>query len=404
MTDLHQRELRSQKVGVDFLWTDEGNSGRVNYIYSLVSALATLPPGEQPELVIFHLPNSPVHRLKETGYSRLRFQVLIEGCIPRFTTSRKMVNKISRLAIGRNAYDLLEPIPADMVDCVIPCEHRDVFRNVPRRIHWIVDFNCFRLPELFSEDALKKHREHIEQIVGLGEELMFSSMDALQDFRTFFRDATNPTHVIRFAVGLPSVPPLTKDELTSKYGIRDSYFMTPNTFWAHKNHQVLVRAMRRCMEQGCDFDLVLTGKQTTYHGDVYFREIESLVSKLGLTARIHFLGLVERSEQVALLANATGIVQPSKFEGWSTVVEEAKALGRPLIVSDIAIHREQVSDGIFFPPDDDEVLNKRLIEVSDRRGDRYPAQNSYQENIQAFSSSLIDLINGQVSTGVRQTR
>jgi hypothetical protein len=37
------------------------------------------------------------------------------------------------------------------------------------------------------------------------------------------------------------------------------------------------------------------------------------------------------------------------FEGWSTVIEDARGFGRPLIVSDIPVDREQAdSDTIFF--------------------------------------------------------
>jgi glycosyltransferase involved in cell wall biosynthesis len=51
------------------------------------------------------------------------------------------------------------------------------------------------------------------------------------------------------------------------------------------------------------------------------------------------------------------IIQPSRFEGWSTVVQDAKALGRPLICSDIPVHREQAPGALgWFPCDAPDVL------------------------------------------------
>ena len=51
----------------------------------------------------------------------------------------------------------------------------------------------------------------------------------------------------------------------------------------------------------------------------------------------------------------------SRFEGWSTVIQDAKALGRPLLCSDIAVHREQVPRALgFFPTDGAEVLAELL--------------------------------------------
>ena len=44
---------------------------------------------------------------------------------------------------------------------------------------------------------------------------------------------------------------------------------------------------------------------------------------------------------LTLMRSASGVLNPSLFEGWSTTVEEAKLLGKRLILSDIPVHREQ---------------------------------------------------------------
>ena len=38
------------------------------------------------------------------------------------------------------------------------------------------------------------------------------------------------------------------------------------------------------------------------------------------------------------------------MEGWSTTIEEAKALSTHMLLSDIPIHREQAPDALFFNP------------------------------------------------------
>jgi len=57
---------------------------------------------------------------------------------------------------------------------------------------------------------------------------------------------------------------------------------------------------------------------------------------------VQLLGVIPRADQIQVLRCAAAVVQPSLFEGWSTVIEDAKALGRPVIASDIAVHREQL--------------------------------------------------------------
>ena len=43
-----------------------------------------------------------------------------------------------------------------------------------------------------------------------------------------------------------------------------------------------------------------------------------------------------------IFRHASVVIQPSLFEGWSTVVEDAKAVGRPIIATDLPVHREQL--------------------------------------------------------------
>ena len=42
------------------------------------------------------------------------------------------------------------------------------------------------------------------------------------------------------------------------------------------------------------------------------------------------------------------VINPSKSEGLSNTVEQAKALGKTVILSDILIHREQKTTNFFF--------------------------------------------------------
>ena len=51
--------------------------------------------------------------------------------------------------------------------------------------------------------------------------------------------------------------------------------------------------------------------------------------------------MVPYSDVVALMIYSQAVINPSFFEGWSTTVEEAKSLGKQVILSDIAVHREQ---------------------------------------------------------------
>ena len=59
-----------------------------------------------------------------------------------------------------------------------------------------------------------------------------------------------------------------------------------------------------------------------------------------------------------------GYINPSFFEGWSTTVEEAKYRGKPILLSDLKVHREQApAKGVFFDPNDPEDLAKKMWDL-----------------------------------------
>ena len=82
-----------------------------------------------------------------------------------------------------------------------------------------------------------------------------------------------------------------------------------------------------------------------------------LIDELGVSDRVRVLGLIPRADAIALIRKAAFVVQPSLFEGWSALVEEARTLGKALVLSDIAIHREQAPPlAQYFPPEDVHAL------------------------------------------------
>ncbi|MDX2221374.1 MAG: glycosyltransferase, partial [Rhodospirillaceae bacterium] len=91
----------------------------------------------------------------------------------------------------------------------------------------------------------------------------------------------------------------------------------------------------------------------------HYADLQKFVIERGLGGRIIHLGLVSSADLLDLFRHAAAVVQPSLFEGWSTVVEDAKAVGRPIFLTDLAVHREQSmapNPFYFFPPGDATAL------------------------------------------------
>ena len=68
---------------------------------------------------------------------------------------------------------------------------------------------------------------------------------------------------------------------------------------------------------------------------------------------------------IALMLHSIAVINPSKSEGLSNTVEQAKALGKAVILSNISIHKEQKGNNFFyFNPDNYLELAAILFKLS----------------------------------------
>lgn len=96
----------------------------------------------------------------------------------------------------------------------------------------------------------------------------------------------------------------------------------------------------------------------------YRRELEGCVNSLGLERAVHLLG--RRDDVPRLLALADVFAFPSRYEGHPGAVIEAMLAGKPVLVSDIAVHRETVEpgvSGIAVPVGDPGGIAKGLVKL-----------------------------------------
>jgi glycosyltransferase involved in cell wall biosynthesis len=142
----------------------------------------------------------------------------------------------------------------------------------------------------------------------------------------------------------------------------------PNQFWLHKGHGVVVDALHQLLTRRPDITVVCTGNTTDTRDPLHFGELLARVSQLGVRENFVVLGWVPHAHTFHLLRQSLAVLQPSLFEGWSTTVEETKSIGKPIVLSDIPIHREQAPpEAAYFDPSDPAALAERLIEVYETR-------------------------------------
>ena len=223
--------------------------------------------------------------------------------------------------------------------------------NMPQGLHWIPDFQHKLLPEMFDGDELARRDEDYSTIAYRREFLLLSSQSALADFRRFYPDASAKTFVWSFTSSLETTLTPAQDPRL-QFGLPEKYLFAPNQFWKHKDHRTLFEAMRLLAARGLNVTLACTGSSVDFRHPNYYADLRAFVTESGLSERIKFLGTVLAETLIQLIRFSAAVVQPSLFEGWSTVVEDVKALGRPLFLSDLDVHKEQAVPEMpfhFFP-------------------------------------------------------
>jgi glycosyltransferase involved in cell wall biosynthesis len=238
-------------------------------------------------------------------------------------------------------------------------------------VSWIPDFQHRRLPRMFSPSQWLIRELRYRKILATRRHLVLSSEDARADMLQFFGEPRGTVHVAPFAVRLESVPSFTDGErVRLAHGLPERFIFLPNQFWPHKNHAIVVEALGLMgREAPC---IVASGTGERQLQD----RLKKRLSSLGASDRFRIVGHLRYADILGLMVRCDAVLNPSLFEGWSTTVEEAKALGTPLLLSNLSVHREQVgTNGVFFDPHDARDCAGAL-QVAVSLPPRKPADNS----------------------------
>lgn len=249
---------------------------------------------------------------------------------------------------------------------------------------WIPDLQHVILPQFFSAEELELRDLQFSNAANYADAIVLSSNSAREDFTTRFGTPTGKLEVIRFYT-LPDPAWYEKDfvETAAKYMIPGDYFMVCNQLWIHKNHAKVIEALSLLKSEGLEPTVVFTGGLTDSRKDGVADEFLQLASQAGVWNQCRILGVLPRIEQIQLLRGACKVIQPSLFEGWSTVVEDCRALGKDLLVSDLKVHREQdVPGSTFWDPEDASALARFMRETL-----QFPPPYSKEREASAYSAA-----------------
>lgn len=240
-----------------------------------------------------------------------------------------------------------------------------------RTITWIADFQHDHFPEFFPPEELRIRTEAFSGAAASANPVVLSSEDARKDFEQRYAKGRKEAYVVPF---VSYIEPMIRQiqgrekeilEKLSLGGVR--YACVMNQFWQHKNHKVVFEALKILYEEHPEtkLDVVMTGEMTDYRNPDYTETLRRYAEDPVIRDHLHLLGFISREDQIAVMKNAEFVIQPSLFEGWGTVAEDAKVLDKTILLSDIPVHREQKNEKcLLFDPGDAAALAEMILAES----------------------------------------
>ncbi len=214
---------------------------------------------------------------------------------------------------------------------------------------WIPDFQYKHLPHLFSNEEYNSRETRNKNLAEQSPILAFSSQNALNDYQNFFPENANNAYLLRFVSNAnPNWFNADAIVVQKKFSLPDQFFIVCNQFWKHKDHQTVIKAMSLLKQKGIEITVVCTGATEDFRNPDYYPSLLKLANELGVENQLKVLGFISRNDQIQLIRRSMAIIQPSQFEGWSTVVEDGRSLGKHIFLSDFDVHLEQNPPNTWF--------------------------------------------------------
>jgi glycosyltransferase involved in cell wall biosynthesis len=184
---------------------------------------------------------------------------------------------------------------------------------------------------------------------------------------------------------------MTFDEIRGKYDLPEHFYMISNQFHKHKNHKVVFEAVAELKKKGIEVSIGITGRFPEEPDSTYMQELHDIINKNDLKKSIKFLGLIPRGDQLLLMKYCKAILQPSLFEGWSTVIEDAKSLQVPVIAANLNVNIEQLEEtGTYFEPHNVAQLVSILENYPNRNYSKL-LYDSYENRMKTAAYELVSV-------------
>ena len=335
------------------------------FIYSHRGELMRFIPKEVnqlPEIPEYAQIERPMKDVLKDGYWRIVLRRL--WAKRRFARYRKRNNPVDNGAIFGYVFDTVTPVLPSLeylgeYDLAISflTPHNIVADKVlaKKKAAWIhTDYSKIDVDAELELPVWSKF-DHVISISDQVTENFLAVFPSLKDRIVRIDNILSTKFVRERAEQIP--PEVVDKEMPGKEGRVN--LLSVGRFCHAKNYDNVPDICRRIVESGQDVCWYLIG----FGGDEAL--IRRKISEAGMQDHVIILG--KKSNPYPYIKACDIYVQPSRYEGNSVTVREAKILCKPVVISDYSTAGDQVTDGVdgVIVPLDNEGCAKGILGITD---------------------------------------
>jgi glycosyltransferase involved in cell wall biosynthesis len=175
---------------------------------------------------------------------------------------------------------------------------------------------------------------------------------------------------------------LKTESVITKYNIPEKFYFYPAQFWEHKNHLVILKAIKNFKFKNKDINFVFCGRDKGY-----LANIQNKISEYGIKKNIRILNYVNDFELFELYTLCEAMVMPSYFGPTNIPPVEAWSLKVPVLYS--SLNRSHGKNAcLYFNPDSSAQLSKAILKLN------YNKKKLEKKGIRRFNEIKIENISG----------
>ena len=147
------------------------------------------------------------------------------------------------------------------------------------------------------------------------------------------------------------------DDIKKKFNITSDFYFYPAQFWYHKNHKIILEAIKKLKDKNVNVNFVFCGRDK---GNLNF--IKNRILQLGIIENVKILDYVTDKEIFALYKTCKALVMPTYFGPTNIPPVEAWSLDVPVVYSSY-LRQHGKDAALYFDPSSSDELVEVLFQL-----------------------------------------